>query len=81
MAKTRLHVNIPIELSHKIDRIIEELNGKATQEDLPRRSDSEIVEMILVKGIRAYRQDNAQASSTMPNHAQPVQSPFQPTRE
>jgi hypothetical protein len=69
MVKTRLDANITVETMHQVKRIIEEQSRKATREDLPPSSNSEIVEMILRKGIRTYNQENnAQPSPNIPNH-------------
>ena len=69
MVKTRLDANVTPETMRQVERIIEEQSRKATREDLPRRSNSEIIEMLIRKGIRTYNQENnAQPSPTIPNH-------------
>jgi hypothetical protein len=58
MVKVRIDATITPETSHQIDRIVEEAARKAMEEDLSPSSKSEVVEMLITKGIKAYRQRN-----------------------
>ena len=69
MTKPRWDVNVTPETSRQINEIIEEQKLKAQQEDLAPRSNSQVVEMLIRKGIRTYRQNmTPQASPSIPNH-------------
>jgi len=54
--KTRVDINVTRETKIQVDEVLNADRVKDRREDRPERSKSEILKMILRKGIRAWKQ-------------------------
>jgi len=57
MAKVRVEANITTETKHLLDQILASELETDRRQDRPERSKSEILEMVLRKGARTWKQE------------------------
>jgi len=57
MAKVRVEANITTETKHLLDQILASELEADRREERPERSNSEILEMVLRKGVRTWKQE------------------------